>query len=257
MEESYVDTSKVSLRLIPKPLARSFIEKNHYSGRLSSCRYPIGIFYQSDNEHKFFDEKEEKLIGAIAYGFPIGRRVLGSIFKEDLELTTKNILELTRLVIYDGYGKNIESYVISQSFKWLKENASDVKVLVSYADPEQNHAGGIYQATNWLYQGCGAIQMAPTFSLKIEENGEWIHSRTVYSMYGSSNAEHLKRQIGHTFWLKKEAEKHRYLYFLGSKKDNRLFINNLKHPQLPYPKGAFNKAEVTKHKVKEKGFYDK
>ena len=257
MEESYVDTSKVSLRLIPKPLARTFIEKNHYSGKLSSCRYPIGVFFQSDEEHKFFDEKEEKLIGCIAYGFPIGRRVLGSIFKKDLELTTKNILELTRLVIYDGYGKNIESYVISQSFKWLKENASDVKVLISYADPEQNHAGGIYQATNWLYQGCGAIQMAPTFSLRLSEDEEWVHSRTVYSMYGSSNVEHLKRRIGHTFWLKKEAEKHRYLYFLGSKKDKRLFINNLKHPQLPYPKEAINKAEVTKHEVKEKGFYDK
>ena len=257
MEKSYVDTSKVSLRLISKPLAKTFVEKNHYSGRLSSCRYPIGIFYQSEEEHKFFDEMDEKLIGVIAYGFPIGRRVLGSIFTDTMELTTKNILELTRLVIYDGYGKNIESYVISQSFKWLQKHASDVKVLISYADPEQNHSGAIYQATNWLYQGCGAIQMAPTFSLKIEKGGEWIHSRTVYSMYGSSNVEHLKRQIGHTFWLKKEAEKHRYLYFLGSKKDKRLFISNLKHPQLPYPKGAFNKAEVTKHKVEEKGFYDK
>jgi len=57
--EEYVDTSKVSLRLVSKPIARKFIEKNHYSGRLSSCRYPIGIFYQSDNEHKFFNEKEE------------------------------------------------------------------------------------------------------------------------------------------------------------------------------------------------------
>ena len=76
-------------------------------------------------------------------------------------------------------------------------------------------------------------------------------------MYGSSNVEHLKRRIGHTFWLKKEAEKHRYLYFLGSRKEKKLFIINLKHPQLPYPKGAFNKAEVTKHKVEEKGFYDK
>ena len=107
MEKSYVDTSKVSLRLISKPLAKTFVEKNHYSGRLSSCRYPIGIFYQSEEEHKFFDEMDEKLIGVIAYGFPIGRRVLGSIFTDTMELTTKNILELTRLVIYDGYGKNI------------------------------------------------------------------------------------------------------------------------------------------------------
>ncbi len=250
------DTSKVFLRIIPKSLAKSIIEKNHYSHKLSSCRYALGIFYQTGKEHKFFDEPEEKLVGCITYGFPIGRRVLGSIFKEDLELTTKNILELTRLFIHDGYGKNIESHVISKSFKWLKKNAKDIKVLISYADPEQNHAGGIYQATNWLYQGCGDIQMAPTFSLKVEEEGDWIHSRTVYSVYGSSNVEHLKKQIGHTFWLKKEAEKHRYLYFLGNKKENKLFMITLKHPLLPYPKGALNKAEVTKHEVNNKGFYE-
>ena len=98
--------------------------------------------------------------------------------------------------------------------------------------------------------------MAPTFSLKISEDGDWIHSRTVYSVYGSSNVEHLKKQIGHTFWLKKEAEKHRYLYFLGNKKENKLFMNILKHPLLPYPKGTSNKAEVTKHEVNNKGFYE-
>ncbi len=116
-----IDTSKVFLRIIPKSLAKSIIEKNHYSHKLSSCRYALGIFYQTGKEHKFFDEPEEKLVGCITYGFPIGRRVLGSIFKEDLELTTKNILELTRLFIHDEYGKNIESHVISKSFKWLKK----------------------------------------------------------------------------------------------------------------------------------------
>ena len=128
--------------------------------------------------------------------------------------------------------------------------------MISYADPEQNHAGGIYQATNWLYQGCGDIQLAPTFSLRLEKDSEWIHSRTVYSVYGSSNVKHLKKQIGHTFWLKKEAEKHRYLYFLGNKKENKLFMNTLKHPLLPYPKGTSNKTEVTKHEVNNKGFYE-
>ena len=253
--ESYVDTSRVSIRPIYKPLARDIIEKNHYSGRLSSCRYPLGVFYQTDNQHQFFDESEEKLIGVATYGFPVGRRVIGSIFSEEI-LETRNLLELTRLFVHDGYGKNIESYVISQSFKWLKKNASNIKVLISYADPEQNHAGGIYQATNWLYQGCGDIQLAPTFSLRLEKDSEWIHSRTVYSVYGSSNVKHLKKQIGHSFWLKKEAEKHRYLYFLGNKKENKLFMNTLKHPLLPYPKGTSNKAEVIKHEVNNKGFYE-
>ena len=86
------DTSKVLLRIIPKSLAKSIIEKNHYSHKLSSCRYALGIFYKTGKEHKFFDEPEEKLVGCLSYGFPIGRRVLGSIFKEDLEYATPNII---------------------------------------------------------------------------------------------------------------------------------------------------------------------
>ena len=128
--ESYVDTSRVSIMPIHKPLAKDIIEKNHYSGRLSSCRYPLGIFYQTDNQHQFFDEAEEKLIGVACYGFPVGRRVIGSIFKEEI-LENKNILELTRLYIDDGYGKNIESYAISSTFKWLKKHAPNIKVLIS------------------------------------------------------------------------------------------------------------------------------
>ena len=31
----------------------------------------------------------------------------------------------------------------------------------------------------------------------------------------------LIKAIGHDFWLKKEASKHRYIYFLGNKKENR------------------------------------
>ena len=97
--------------------------------------------------------------------------------------------------------------------------------------------------------------MAPTFSLKISEDGDWIHSRTVYSVYGSSNVEHLKKKIGHTFWLKKEAEKHRYIYFLGSKKEKKLFMSNIKHKLFPYPKDTNYKAEITKVEV-TKGIFD-
>ena len=229
------------------------IVKNHYSHKWTSCRYALGIFYETDNEHTFFDEKDEKLAGVAIYGYPVGRSAPKSISPE---LKEEEVLELTRLFIFDDYGKNTESVVLSKTFKWLQENAKDIKVLVSYSDPEQGHLGIIYQATNWLYQGCGDIQMAPTFSLKIEEDGEWIHSRTVYSMYGSSNPKHLENQIGHTFWLKQEAEKHRYLYFLGNKKEMKLFMSVLKHPLLPYPKDEFKKALIIKHEVKTKEFYE-
>ena len=246
--ESYVDTTRVSVRPIYKALARDIIEKNHYSGRLSSCRYPLGVFYQTDNQHQFFDEAEEKLIGVACYGFPVGRRVIGSIFSEEI-LENKNILELTRLYIDDGYGKNIESHVISSTFKWLRENAPNIKVLVSYADPEQSHDGAIYQATNWIYQGCGDFQLAPTYSLRVNEEDDWMHSRSVYSKYGSAAPKNLMKAIGQDFWLKKEATKHRYIYFLGSKSENRKFHKMMKHPVMDYPKNYQHDVEITKIKV--------
>ena len=242
METTYVDKSRVTIRPIYKPLAKDMIEKNHYSGRLSSCRYPLGVFYKTDNPHQFFDETEEKLIGVACYGFPVGRRVVGSIFKEE-------IIELTRLFIHDGYGKNIESHVISASFKWMKQYAKDIKVLISYADPEQSHDGAIYQATNWIYQGCGDFQLAPTFSLRINEEDDWMHSRSVYSKYGSAAPKNLIKAIGRDFWLKKEASKHRYIYFLGNKRENRNFHKMMKHPVMDYPKDYKHDVEITKIEV--------
>ena len=58
------------------------------------------------------------------------------------------------------------------------------------------------------------------------------------------------------FTTKKEAEKHRYLYFIGNKKEKKLFMSVLKHPLLPYPKGEFKKALIIKHEVKTKEFYE-
>ena len=90
--ESYVDKSKVSVKPVHKNLARDMIIRNHYSGKMSACRYTLGVFYKSDN-HKFFDGETEDFIGVACYGFPVGRRVIGSIFKEEI-IQNKNILEL-------------------------------------------------------------------------------------------------------------------------------------------------------------------
>tara|TARA_Y100001963_G_scaffold80611_1_gene111872 strand:+ start:428 stop:994 length:567 start_codon:yes stop_codon:yes gene_type:complete len=171
------------------------------------------------------------LIGVVTYGYPVGRLAAQSISPE---LENNQVLELTRLFILDGYGKNIESWFISQSMKWLRENAKDIKALISYADPRVGHMGGIYQATNWMYQG-DSMRMVDAFSLRLEEDGEWMHSRTVFSKWGSNNLEILKKKIGKTFWIREELRKYRYLYFLGNKGEKKKYMKSLKHPVLEYP----------------------
>tara|TARA_Y100000593_G_scaffold95015_1_gene198311 strand:- start:50191 stop:50949 length:759 start_codon:yes stop_codon:yes gene_type:complete len=234
--EKYVDIKKLKVKSIPKNIGKKMIEKYHYSHAWTSCRYALGLFYETGNDHAFFDEKEEKLIGVAVYGYPVGRLAAQSISSE---LENKNVLELTRLFIHDGYGKNIESSFISRTFEWLKTNDKSIKALLSYADPKEGHLGGIYQATNWVYQG-DKIRYCDSWLLRLEEDGDWIHSRTIFAMYGTNNMEKLKDKIGHTFWLKEDPRKHRYVYFLGTKKEKKKFIKSLKHPSMDYPKNTGN-----------------
>lgn len=45
------------------------------------------------------------------------------------------------------------SRILSIAQKFLKRQSPGLRLLVSYADTEQGHHGGIYQACGWLYSG--------------------------------------------------------------------------------------------------------
>ena len=131
----YCDTSKLSIRQIDKPTAKKMVVKYHYSKLWTKCSVALGLFIDTGKEHSFFDEPEEKMIGVIVYGDPIGR-LTGQSISDEIKRT--EVLELTRLFIHDGYGSNIESWFISQSFNWLRKNKSEIKALISYASPVED-----------------------------------------------------------------------------------------------------------------------
>ena len=237
--KQYCDTSKVYVAPISKSIAKDIIVKKHYTHAWTACRYSLGIYYREDNLTTF---DGDKLIGCIIYGFPVGAKAPTSVCEG---LTKDNVLELTRLYCDDGYGSNIESFALGQSFKWLKENDKAIKVLISYADNGQKHLGGIYQATNWIYQGLNTdIALMPNYGISLSDSPfKWIHSRTVFSTWGSNNLEHLRKEIGKSgykeFWRREEPPKHRYIQILAQdKKEKKDLFKRLKHPIMPYPKDA-------------------
>ena len=241
----YCDVSKVYLSPISKDVAKDIIVKKHYTHAWTMCRYALGIYYKTESENQFGDSK---LIGCLIYGFPVGARASTSVCEG---LTKDNILELTRLYCDDGYGANIESYALGQSFKWFRENDKAIKVLLSYADNGQEHLGGIYQATNWIYQGLNTdIALMPNYGISLSNNPyKWIHSRSVFNNWGSGNLEHLRREIGKEgykeFWRREEPPKHRYIQILAQdKKEKKDLIKRLKHEIRPYPKDTreYNKG---------------
>jgi len=250
-DEGYVDTKKVSLQVINKSTAKSFVEKNHYSHKWTLCDVAYGIYYGTEKPSQFFDGEVIKLIGVVVYGGPVGRSAAQSIspFIKINECT-----ELTRLVIYDGYGKNIESYCISKSLSMLKRELPILKAVISYADNEQGHKGTIYQASGFYYQGNSSMSLMPNYSISLSgpPNYKWMHSRTAFSTFGSHNVEHLKKRIGDTFWRKKESTKHRYVYLLGNKVEKKKILGNLKHPFVPYPKDTEYKEQIEEIQVDNK-----
>ena len=243
--KEYCDTSKVYVAPISKSIAKDIIVKKHYTHAWTACRYSLGIYFKEDNLTTF---DGDKLIGCIIYVFPVGAKAPTSVCEG---LTKDNVLELTRLYCDDGYGSNIESFALGQSFKWLKENDKAIKVLISYADNGQKHLGGIYQATNWIYQGLNTdIALMPNYGISLSKDPyKWIHSRSVFNNWGSGNLEHLRREIGKEgykeFWRREEPPKHRYIQILAQdKKEKKDLIKRLKHEIRPYPKDAreYNKG---------------
>jgi hypothetical protein len=163
------------------------------------------------------------LIGICCYGPPANNH--------NNELGDFKQIELVRLVVNDNLEKNTLSWFVSKTFKKLPTPLS----LISYADSGHNHHGYIYQATNWIYTGLGGGD-----EFFIDENNNEIHGRTM-SLYRKKHTELTRHEIAKLYnWTPvKSGKKHRYLYFLGSKRDKNKWKRQLleKYKICDYPKG--------------------
>lgn len=63
-----------------------------------------------------------------------------------------SVWELSRLWAPDGHDRNLLTMAISRAVK-LIQNLENPDALVSYADPNAGHKGGVYRAASWIYHG--------------------------------------------------------------------------------------------------------
>jgi len=130
----------IVVKPIPFVVARDLIERNHYlhflAGGTMLC---FGTF------------QGERLLGAVTLG---AGPYLAYHLIEDAE--RNDCLVLTRLWLSDELPVNAESRVIGIVTR-LISRYTNVKFLVSYADPVAGHVGIIYQSVGWLYTGLSSI----------------------------------------------------------------------------------------------------
>ena len=137
MHESSLRKNEMTVSLCPRSEVREFIEANHYSGSIN------GVMAT----YCFKLEKDGFIVGAMLYG-GLG---MANAWKKYAD-APEDVIELRRLCLIDDTPKNSESFFIGQTLRWLRKN-TNVKVVVSYADPNYGHAGTIYKATNFEHVG--------------------------------------------------------------------------------------------------------
>lgn len=175
------------MRRITRYDAQPLVEAFHYSKKLPEATHNFGAFHPVTGELLAVACYSVCILNAARPGKP--RR--------------EGWLELRRLVRRPG-AVLILSQFLSSSLRALKHEG--VPAVLSYADPEQDHHGGIYQATNWI-----ATKSSPQGNSNwIIPTGEELHNRTVSARYGTSDR---KRILAiHPDWIPRRPKgKIRYL----------------------------------------------
>ena len=156
-----LNNGQYEVDLVQRADVRDFIEENHYSQSIN------GVI----SDYCFAMSYEGRLIGAMIYG----KLAMANQWKKYVR-SPSEILELRRLVLVDDTPKNAESWFIGRTLRWLKKN-TDVKAVVSYADPNYGHEGTIYKASNFDFVGQTSAGKV------IMWNDKKYHDKTIRTKY--------------------------------------------------------------------------
>ena len=141
--------------------------------------------------------------------------------------------ELTRIALTNH--KTSVSRILSIAIKFLKKNSPGLKLIISFADTEQNHHGGIYQASNWIY--AGMTKAADEYLV----HGKRMHGRSMRMKYTT----HIGKEF---IKIIKGSSKHRYLLAL-----DKNILNQISILKKPYPKRTTSKEIVASGFQSEEG----
>lgn len=167
--------------------------------------------------------ENEKFIGVVIFS-----RGASSNLLKPYGLKQTEGCELTRIALTNHISP--VSRILMIAIKFLYKNNPGLKLIVSFADPEQGHHGGVYQATNWIYSG----QSAKSITYIDTKTGKKLHSRQVSEKGFNIQQGNIRKTSKPSECLKIMCDgKHRYLFPLNE--ETKKSIMNLAKP---YPKRA-------------------
>ncbi len=178
--------------------------------------------------------EESKFIGVVIFAWGMNRN-LGSPYG----LGISECCELVRVALTKH--KTPVSRIVKIALLFLKSKSPGLRMIVSFADPEQGHSGGIYQAGNWVYAG------------KSSSGFEWVLNgkRLNKRAYTGHNFGNAKLEVPKGAIKRKICGKHRYLMPL----DNAM-RKQVQSLARPYPKRVRSADGGTLNNPVEKGQFE-
>lgn len=225
MSSEQADKPKLKLDFCSHDAARYACKNWHYSGCIPKSKLvKIGVW------------ENDEFIGAVIYSYG-ANNMIGKQY--GLKMT--EICELTRVALKEHITP--VSRILSISQKLLKQLCPGLRLIISYADLDQGHSGGIYKANGWIYQGIQDIGGKGSFII----NGKKVHSKSIWTTYGkgTQNLEWLRANLDPNAEYYVTKGKHKFLMPLDN--DMRKQVSVLSRP---YPK-----VKRVEHEINASGFH--
>ena len=180
----------------------------HYAKSVPSVSYGFNVY------------EDGEWCGVILFGLGATKNIASPF-----GLNQGEVLELVRVALNGK--QSTTSQCVAAALKKLHQMNPLCKIVVSYADIDQDHAGIIYQATNWIYLG----QMNEGSRSAFVINGKKTHPRTIGSMGGVQSLKWVRENLDANAEEFRTKGKHKYIFAF----DKRLRKEYQKQHQ-PYPK---------------------
>ena len=147
--------------------------KFHYAKSIPVNVFGFSVFNKSND-----------WCGVILYGTGANNNLA-----KPYKLKQGQAIELVRMAL-NGKQEST-SKALSLSLKLIKKKLPLCKIIISYADIDQNHLGIIYQATNWIYEGEYNKGTVSGYLIK----GKKVHNKTIYGKGVKQNLESVRKYI--------------------------------------------------------------
>lgn len=168
-----------------------FTEVSEIEARIIHERFHYLASYRADSIHLGLRTLADNRLVSLLTLSPFDLRHITS--KLPCEISSSQVLVVSRVYSFDWAPANTISYLMGQVYKWLKWEKPDVKMLLTYINPNVGFGGSSLKASNWVFFG----RESGTRYAYLD--GLYTTDRELISRFGTSNPYQISHSLKERF----------------------------------------------------------